>query len=214
VYLHGFASGPSSAKAVFLKAKLAEREVDLFVPDLNEGDFAGLTVTRILAHLARLLAGARRVILFGSSLGGYAAALHAARDPERVVAAVVLAPAFGFGRRFLERLPPEVRAAGELEVYHYATGQPAHIKTAIFEDALRYPEEPDVRCPVLDIHGRFDESVPVAISEAFAAKRPNVRLVILEDDHQIKTRASLDAIWRETESFLAPWLPPPPRPAP
>jgi len=203
LYLHGFASGPRSSKAVFLKGRFAARGVDLVVPDLNEGEggFTGLTVTRMLDRVARELAGAERAILFGSSLGGYTAALHAARDP-RVERVVLLAPAFSFGRRFLERLPPEVRAAGRFDVFHHDAGAMRPISTAIFEDAERYPEFPDVRCPALAIHGRFDESVPVELSERFAADRPNVRLVVLEDDHQLRTPASLEAIWRETAAFV------------
>ena len=66
------------------------------------------------------------ISLIGSSMGGYLAALYAARHPE-VARAVLLAPAFGFARRWAERLGParveEWRRTGAMYVYHYSEGR-------------------------------------------------------------------------------------------
>ncbi len=78
VWLHGFASGPSSSKGQFVRERLAERGVDLLIPDLNDRSFFFLTVTRMLAQTDELVEKTRPVVLFGSSLGGYAAATWAA----------------------------------------------------------------------------------------------------------------------------------------
>src|SRR5579883_715627 len=98
IYLHGFASGPSSKKARFF----AERIPHLEVPDLARGDFEHLTITGQL-EVIRDLAKGEPVHLIGSSLGGYLAALYASRHPE-VQKLVLMAPAFEFKSRWEERL--------------------------------------------------------------------------------------------------------------
>src|SRR3712207_248123 len=94
LYLHGFASGPSSGKAQFFRARLAERGVQLEIPDLVEGDFENLTITGQLAVIERTARG-DPVVLMGSSLGGYLAALYASSHPE-VTKLILMAPAFYF----------------------------------------------------------------------------------------------------------------------
>ncbi|MBV9404994.1 MAG: hypothetical protein JO211_06600, partial [Acidobacteriaceae bacterium] len=47
-YLHGFGSGPGSQKAQFFSEKLQRLGIRIEIPDLNEGDFPHLTVTRQL----------------------------------------------------------------------------------------------------------------------------------------------------------------------
>ena len=91
LYLHGFASGPQSRKAQFFREKLASVGVSLEIPALDEGDFEHLTISRQLALIARELRG-ERVVVMGSSMGGYLASLYASQYPgvERMV---LLAPA-------------------------------------------------------------------------------------------------------------------------
>jgi uncharacterized protein len=48
LYLHGFASGPGSRKAGFFAAKLRELAFSVEVPDLAEGRFEHLTISRQL----------------------------------------------------------------------------------------------------------------------------------------------------------------------
>ena len=89
VYLHGFASGRQSSKARYFQQLLEAAGIAVEVPDLADGDFESLTITGQLAVIDRV-AAARPLDLMGSSLGGYLAALYAARHAEvrRVEAAV------------------------------------------------------------------------------------------------------------------------------
>jgi len=91
VYLHGFASSPSSTKARYFREKLEAAGAVVDVPDLAEGDFQHLTITGQMRVLERV-AGGRPVSLIGSSMGGYLAALYAARHTE-VERLALLAPA-------------------------------------------------------------------------------------------------------------------------
>jgi len=122
IYLHGFASSPNSRKAMYFRRQLEAIGASVDVPDLAQGDFEHLTISGQLAAVERAAAG-RPVALIGSSLGGYLAALYAARHPE-VSRLVLLAPAFGFVTEWPERLGAEAvelwRRTGTREVFHYA----------------------------------------------------------------------------------------------
>ena len=203
LYLHGFASGPGAAKSVNQARQLDQVGVRTHVPDLNEGDFEHLTIGRQLALIERLLDELRPDLVLGSSLGGYLAALAAARWPDRAPAVVLLAPAFGFGRRWAKRLGrsklAEWRRTGRLDVYHYGERRAMPVAPALYEDALQYEPWPDVRQPALVVHGRFDEVVPADLSVRFAWGRPNVEVRLLDSDHALTDR--LDTIWDEVSSW-------------
>ena len=81
IYLHGFASGPMSNKAQFFRRRFEEIGVEMQIPDLSEGNFETLTISGQLRVIERIAGGAD-VRLIGSSMGGYLAALYAARHPE------------------------------------------------------------------------------------------------------------------------------------
>jgi predicted esterase YcpF (UPF0227 family) len=81
-YFHGFASGPSSTKAQLVRSRLAELGHELRIPDLAP-DFTRQTITTS-SRSPSSCSAREPAILMGSSLGGYLAALVAARRPERV----------------------------------------------------------------------------------------------------------------------------------
>ncbi|MFB3829559.1 MAG: alpha/beta hydrolase [Bryobacteraceae bacterium] len=199
VYLHGFASGPGSTKAEFFRRRLP----GLAVPDLSGGNFETLTLTGQLA-VVEAAAGGEPVDLIGSSMGGYLAALYAARHPE-VRRVVLLAPAFRFARRWAEVTGAEKlaewRRAGFTEVFHYGAGGMRRLGWRLMEDARRYEDFPGFTQPGLILHGSRDPVVPVALSREFTAAHPNVRLVELDSGHELTD--VLGPIWAETEPFLA-----------
>src|SRR5690242_10304688 len=94
LYLHGFASSPGSRKARFFAERLRKVGCKVEIPDLAQGGFKHLTISGQLQLLERLAAG-EPVMLIGSSLGGYLAALYASQHPE-VDRMILLAPAFRF----------------------------------------------------------------------------------------------------------------------
>jgi uncharacterized protein len=187
LYLHGFASGPGSGKARFFDGHFRARGVPLEIPDLSDGDFEHLTVTGQLRVIETLARG-EPVSLIGSSMGGYLAAIYAARHAE-VRRVVLLAPAFGFVRRWPESLGPERTAAwrqtGEMEVFHYGEGRSRRLGYALLEDGERYEDYPDFRQPALIFHGVHDDVVPVRRSEEFAGTHRNVRLEVLDSGHEL-----------------------------
>jgi pimeloyl-ACP methyl ester carboxylesterase len=187
LYLHGFASGPTSKKAQFFRERLQAAGAMVEIPDLAAGDFEHLTLTSQLAIIERAARG-EAVSLIGSSMGGYLAAIFAQRHPE-VDRVVLLAPAFRFAHRWRERYGMEAleqwRRNGTVEVYHYAQGGQRALAYNLIEDAERYDDYPDVRQPALIFHGAHDDVVPVEYSEEFAATRPQTILEVLDSGHEL-----------------------------
>jgi pimeloyl-ACP methyl ester carboxylesterase len=206
LYLHGFASGPSSRKATHLARGFAARGRALAVPDLTPGPdgFERSTPLTMLGEARAALGGAPGPhALVGSSLGGYLATLLAASDP-RVERLVLLAPAFRLFQRWRDRLSEGdlARWRGEgLAVHHHVTQTERRVGWGFHEAARGLPAFPDVAVPALVVAGRHDETVPLADVEAWVARTPTARLLTVDDGHELA--ASLDLILEEAWRFLA-----------
>jgi len=203
LYLHGFASSPHSRKAQFFREKLALQGIRLDIPDLAEGDFEHLTIRRQIKFIERL-AGNEAITLIGSSLGGYLAALYAARHRE-VERLVLLAPAFGFHSLWVAALGNDRLAQwqreGTLNVFHYGEGGEMPLSYDFLEEAEGLESFPRVSQPVLIFHGDRDPVVPVEQSIEFLKANPHARLVRFgESGHELTD--VLESIWRNAENFL------------
>ena len=204
-YLHGFASSPLSKKGVRMAEDFRQRGVDLERPDLNEPSFAELTYSGALTAIDALHAEHPDTwCLVGSSLGGYLAALWASLHPELVERLVLLCPGFELVHRWPDMLGQETmtrwKQEGTLELPD-ATGTPTPLWWKFIEDATTHPAVPDVSCPTLIIHGRADETVPIAGSRRYAATHKNVELIEVEDDHRLL--ASTDLITTRALEFFS-----------
>jgi pimeloyl-ACP methyl ester carboxylesterase len=212
LYLHGFASGPESSKGRALAARFAARGLTLERLDLRVPSLESLRLSRMIDAVGAAIGGPReRVVLLGSSLGGLTAARVAEEDP-RVAALVLLAPAFRLAERWRARMGEEAfeawRASGRLAIDDYAEKRKTHVDFGFFLDAEQVERArapmPDVRVPSLVIHGQRDDVVDPALSRAFAEGRRHVRLVEVDDAHELT--ASIDRIGREVDAFLAPFF--------
>jgi pimeloyl-ACP methyl ester carboxylesterase len=202
VYLHGFASSPQSGKACFFAERFRELGVPFVAPQLDEGNFEGLTIGGQLRVVEKAVGG-EPVVLMGSSLGGYIAALYAARSVQ-VDKLVLLAPAFQFPTRWRARYSAEElelwRRRGTIPFFHYGFKEERDLGFQIVEDAQKYEDEPAFHQPALVLHGRKDDVVPVELSRAFAEGHPNVTLRLFDSGHELTD--VLDQIWVETARFL------------
>jgi uncharacterized protein len=187
LYLHGFASGPTSRKARFLRDAMARSGFELEIPALDQGDFEHLTITGQLSLIESLL-NDEEARIAGSSMGGYLAALYALihKDVSRIV---LLAPALGFAPIFEETTPPERLAAWResrwMDVFHHSTGDMRRIHYGLMEDARRYPSAPDFTQRALVFHGLADDVVPISLSRTFARAHPNVELIEMQSGHEL-----------------------------
>ena len=217
-YLHGFASSAQSTKAAFFRRQLLEHGMALHTPDFNEPDFSTLTITRMIDQVRHAIdqLPAGRVVLIGSSLGGFVAVQVAERFPGLVDRLVLLAPALDVDGKRLQELGDrgvdEWRRTNRLDVFHHAYGRVMPIHYELYEDACRHDTfNARVDMPILIFQGRRDIAVDPDTVERWAGTRPNVTLRMLDDDHQL--HASLETIWEAAASFLGlssapPSLPP------
>jgi pimeloyl-ACP methyl ester carboxylesterase len=209
LYLHGFASSPSSTKARAFVAWGAARGLTIDALDLRVPSFERLRFSAIKARVRAALDAAgdparTRAVLIGSSLGGLTACRVAEEDP-RVCAVLAMAPAFQLVPRWRARLGDVAwdawRRDGWLEVDDHATKQKARVDFGFVEELVALERDlPDVRVPTLVVHGTGDDVVEIDRSREFAREQRHVRLVEVDDGHDLA--ASIPQILSEADAFF------------
>jgi len=189
VYLHGFASGPSSKKATAFKNKFKEIGVSLNTPDLEGGNFENMTLTSQVNIVLDLLDQfqCKKVCLIGSSMGGYLATLVAQRRVE-IKATYLMAPGFNFLERWMRSLKldygDETCWDPKIQIFHYRYDETKYIRTDIFKDAKNWNAlDLNREIPFRIVHGTHDEVVPIDESKKFISRRPWCSLKELDSDH-------------------------------
>ena len=202
IYLHGFASGAGSRKANFFRQKLFDSGVSLEIPDLTARDFENLTIGRQL-NVIQSLIQEEPAILIGSSMGGYLAALYAARH-HSIQRLLLLAPAFRFAGHWRETIGSSAlekwKQDGVLPVYHHTEKRLRNLRYGIVDESALWEEEPGFPQPALIFHGTEDAVVPVQFSEEYASDRDNVKLITLKSGHELTD--VLEDIWAASRDFL------------
>jgi pimeloyl-ACP methyl ester carboxylesterase len=207
-YLHGLGSSPRSHKGVALERAFASRGLTLERPDLNRPSFALLDHAAMLAAVDEMDAlepHGPPWRLVGSSLGGWVAARWAELRPDRVDRLVLLCPGFDLADRWPDVVGAEQMARWQREgalALADAGGALVDVHWGFMESARRHPGTPETPCPTLILHGVRDEIVPIEQSRRYAAARPHVRLIELEDDHSLFDSIDrvVDEVLREFEA--------------
>lgn len=202
LYLHGFASSPRSAKALYLRDRFKEFGIDLQILDLNGGDFSHLTLTRQLRQAARQIDSTPTTIV-GSSFGGLTAAWLGQQYPS-VTRLILLAPAFQFLSHWLPKLGEtqlrQWQESGSLPVYHFGERKMFPLHYSFVTDCQEYDEAQLQRSvETLILHGIHDEVIPIQSSRDYAQSRPWVQLIELESDHALGN--VLEQIWAIAGQF-------------
>lgn len=217
IYLHGFASGPSSTKAKAFSAWAERHGVPLEVLDLRVPSFEGLLFSSMKARVIEAIDAAggprARAVLIGSSLGGLTACRVAEDDP-RVAAVFAMAPAFQLASRWEGRIGTAAWQAwqrdGFVEVDDWALRRKSRVHFRFVEELAQIDAElgpwPDVRVPTRIVHGIRDDVVDVELSRTWAAGKRHVRLVEVDDGHDLG--ASVPRILAEADEHLRTFLGP------
>jgi len=185
VYAHGLFSSRRGFRAEMIR-RWCERTSWAFLgfDFRGRGDSSGttrdITLTKHLEDLdavLRVLPEGSLPVLFGSSLGGLAAAWFTALNPDRVAACALVAPAFSIVANLLVEAGPErARQWKERGSLRFQNDRlDLELNHEIVEDAGDYPEAllySAYRTPTLVAHGMKDEVVPYQRSVAFAESVP------------------------------------------
>ncbi len=189
IYCHGFASSPDSNKARAFREKFEELGIPLEIPDLEEGDFRHLTLSRQIDTVQKILDAYPhdRFGIIGSSMGGYLAAL-VSQLREEVTGQFLMCPGFHFLKRWRQRHFEGTDASepqhGLITVYHYRYNKNMELDAGIFLDAERWDAmKLDRPIPTRMVHGVRDDTVPIEQSREFAQSRPWASLAELDSDH-------------------------------
>jgi pimeloyl-ACP methyl ester carboxylesterase len=219
VFLHGFGSDMTGAKAEALAAWCAGRgqamlRLDVSGHGASGGRFEDGTIGRWRDDALAVIDGetAGPVLLVGSSMGGWLALLVALARPERVIALVGIAAAPDFTEDLMwaPATPDEQRALmarGYLDAPS-AHGPPLRITRALIEDGrrhllLRGPIPLDR--PVRLLHGQRDADVPweTALRLAETLTGDDVRVTLLKDgDHRLSRPDDLALLCATVSALL------------
>lgn len=213
VFLPGFVSDMLGAKAEALVASCAARgqamlRFDYSGHGASDGAFTDGTIGRwtedALAVLDRLAPD--RLLLVGSSMGGWIALLVALARPDRVAGLVGIAAAPDFTEDLMWQpaMPVEraaLMSAGFVDVPS-AYGPPTRITRALIEDGRRHlllRTTIQAACPVRLVHGQRDADVPwersLLLAEKLAAADVQVTLV-KDGDHRLSRPTDLRLLCR------------------
>ena len=190
IYLHGFGSGPNSSKAKYFQQCFNSLGISLIIPDLNQGDFSNLTLTRQLEQVKTILEGVNdTVTLIGSSFGGLTAAWLAQTYPQ-IENLILLAPAFNFLSQLQSLVGEEAmrqwQQEGFYQFYHYGQKKSLPLDYRFILDLAQYQEQEINRViPTLNIHGVRDTIIPIESSRIYRDTHPGVKLVELDSDHSL-----------------------------
>ena len=158
LYLHGFASSPEGRKVTLLRETLEPEGYRVVAPDLNRPSFEKLDFHAMVGEATRAATKEKPDVAVGSSLGALVA-LAAASAGSLTAPLVLVAPAMGFGRRWIDKAAP----GDPVRFYHYGQGRELEVHRHFFQqmaDSAIDDAPPPQR--VVVVMGEEDESVPYA----------------------------------------------------
>ena len=209
VFLGGFRSDMTGTKAIALEAWAhangrAFLRFDYLGHGQSSGRFEDGTIGRwlddSLAAIDTLTTG--KLVLVGSSMGGWLSLLVALKRPERLSGLVLIAAAPDFTERMLLKgLSPEDRATlqreGRLERPSQYSSEPSVFTWKLIEEGRNHlvlDKKLALPCPVRLLHGQSDPDVPWEYSLQIAEHldAPEVITTFVKGgDHRLSTPADI-----------------------
>lgn len=173
IFLHGMSSTRIGAKSESLLTRSRARGMSFTCFDFrahgeSDGKLESLTFSKLVEDATAVCQEVGPAILVGSSMGALAAAWAAARQPDNVLALVLLSPALGF----LENM---AQASGTFKL-HPSDEQAVEFSDEAVRDARHFDETalPDLLpMPIYVVHGSHDTTVPPHLSRALCEAIPH-----------------------------------------
>lgn len=223
VWLSGFLSDMTSTKVAFLSdwartSGHAMLRFDYSGHGLSEGDLLKTSVGDWLEEARAMLAitGQRRLVLVGSSLGGWIAlllarALAKAGD-DRIAGLVLIAPAWDMTEKLMwEKMSEKTRGLVETEGVYYAPSDyedPYPITKILIEEGRNHllaEGNVEVGAPIRILQGMRDEDVPWQHASALVdlLSGDDVELTLVKNgDHRLSRPEDLQRLVRTIETLI------------
>eukprot|EP00871_Galdieria_phlegrea_P000202 jgi/Galph1/1182/GphlegSOOS_G6099.1 len=211
-YLHGFASGPSSFKGLYLRQLFLEKYgIPLHLFDLNITEskpyyLVSDAISLLVKEDISLCEKSGKLIwrLIGSSLGAYTAARFASLFPSRVDKVLLLAPAFniletGIGS---ESMAEAWKERGYW-TFEGPNKQQFEVPFEFVDDLSQHPPFFSLSCDGTVIHGEYDEVLPLKNSEHFIRQYcSHWKLTTVMDNHALVSSETLKTIEQEADALF------------
>lgn len=216
MFLPGYASNMDGTKALALDAFAERNGLGMLRFDYSGTGSSGESfdqgtlarwLEEALACLDQLISG--RLILIGSSMGGWIA-LHLARlRRERVQALIGIAAAPDFTNwGFTAEQKAEIQSGGHFREPSPDGSRPPLITRDFYssgQQLLLLDSEIEIDCPVRLLHGENDKEVPLEVSfrTMRALRSGDVQLNVLKGgSHRLSEPHEIDAILRTVDALM------------
>ena len=213
ILCHGFDSSKEARSVLALEKELNVKNLNTFRIDLyahgeSDGKFENITVSEAVDDILRAISflksqGFAKVGLVGSSFGGLAAILAAAKSHDLFVLAL-RSPASDLNELLLN----DWGEAGLLKWKHEGVSQNHNkdLKYNFVLDAQKnigYEVAGKIFVPTLIVHGDADQRVPINQSQQLASLIPGCHLEIIKDaDHSYTKPEFFDIMINKIVNFI------------
>jgi pimeloyl-ACP methyl ester carboxylesterase len=219
VFLCGFRSDMTGSKATFLDSHCAARgraflRFDYSGHGSSGGAFTDGTIGRwaeeAVAAIDRLTTG--RLVLVGSSMGGWIMLLAALARPDRLAGLIGIAPAPDFTEMLIwnqldENQRDRLLREGRLVEPSQYSDEPSILTRNLVEEGRKHlllGAPIALSCPVRLLHGMADPDVPYQVSLQLAEKlaSTDVRVTLIKDgDHRLSRDSDLALLARALDDL-------------
>ena len=221
-FIHGYADNMKEEKAMKMEEICKKLDIDLVKLDLygrgeSSGKLRDMTMDEwynccktIIEKI--ILPTNKKIILSGSSLGGWLSYIFAEELKDKVIGVISAAGAVDFFTGVIEPLIKEEDKDKEF-VYEmiYNDGLPSgdFISRKLIESTRKYNmlhrDKINIKCPIRIIHGLIDELVPYEYSLNFSKKVESQDLklyMVKKMDHDFTLKNNLDVLEKVVQEFI------------